>query len=701
MISGGQSFGLHWMGYGDREGPKVKFTRDRIWRVLQYLKPYWPYSAAVLGCIAVATALGIVPPLLIRMLIDTAIPQADGGLLNLLVLGMIAFPIGAGLIGVLQQYLNTMVGQSIMSDLRHQLFQHLQRQSLRFYTVTPTGQIMSRVTNDVAGVQNVVTGTLSTIVSNAITVLFTLIIIFVLHWQLALIAIITVPIILLPTRQVGRYRNQVSRETQEKQAEVTAYLQERLSISGYVLSRIFGRQRDELQWFGSLNRDLMKLHIRSAMVGRWFFMFVAVLATAGPALVYWYGGHQAIAGTLTLGTLIAFVAYLGNLYRPVGQLANIYVDLQGAMAVFDRIFEALDLVPDVQETRNATVLPAAKGRIVFEDVSFTYPAPPPGRDGNASGAPGDRLAIRSFGGYGGGGFQGGFAGGPQMGMGGRGERRGGRSWSNGPLGTVAPAGDDEDAAGTTPAAPLRPALSGVSFAIEPGQLAALVGPSGAGKTTVTYLIPRFYDPDQGRVTLDGHDLKDVTLDSLAAQIGIVTQESFLFHATIRENLLHARPDATEEQLVAACKAANIHDFIVSLPQGYDTVVGERGFRLSGGEKQRVSIARAILKDPRILILDEATSSLDSTSEALIQDALEPLMKGRTSVVIAHRLSTILAADKILVMDGGRLVEEGTHEQLLARGGVYATLYRIQFRQKGERPLRRVAGSKGQAAWGDD
>lgn len=683
-VGSGSSYGLYWMGYGDQQGPNTPVERGKLRRILRYLKPYWRHSLGVLACIAVGTLFGIGPPLLLRRLIDYAVPTGDAAAINWLVLGMIALPIAGGLIGVLQQYLNTMVGQAIMSDLRHQLFAHLQRQTLRFYTVTPTGQIMSRVTNDVAGVQNVVTGTLSSIAANAVTVLFTLIVIFALNWKLALLAVATIPTVLIPTRQVGRFRNQISRETQEKQGETTAYLQERLSISGYILGRIFGRQPDELARFRGLNRDLMGLQIKSAMVGRWFFMFVGILAAVGPALVYWYGGHQAINLDVTLGTVIAFVAYLGNLYRPMGQLANIYVDLQGALAVFDRIFEYLDLVPDVQERPGAVNLPPAQGRIVFERVRFAYPSPPPGRpvteansDFAGSGRSRDGVARGTWGrglGLGRasrGGYSSGYDGGWRE-----------RFWSDESV--PAPTG----AKAEQPAGPPRLALEDVSFTIEPGQLVALVGPSGAGKTTITYLVPRFYDPLAGRVLLDGYDLRDVTLGSLAAQIGVVTQESFLFHATIRENLLYAKPSATEAELIAACKAANIHDFIAQLPQDYDTVVGERGFRLSGGERQRVSIARAILKDPRILILDEATSSLDSTSEALIQAALEPLMKGRTSLVIAHRLSTILAADKILVLDKGRLVEEGAHEELLAGGGLYATLYRIQFRQRGERlPVR--------------
>jgi ATP-binding cassette subfamily B protein len=593
--------GMGRMGPGNADLPPGKLQLGNLGRIAAYLRPYVVHTVVIFLCIGAAAAIGLLPPLIIRAIIDQALPAHNGRLLNLLVLAMILVPFGSGLVGVLQNYFNTRVGQAIMYDLRNELFAHLQRMSLRFYVATQTGQIMSRVNNDVGAVQNAVTGTLVGIVTSTVTVVSTLAVIFALNAHLALLAVIILPAFVLPMRSVGRFRQRISKQTQQRQADLTAHMEERLSISGFILTRIFGRQADERRRFSAINRDLMALQIRQAMVGRWFFMLLAILSSVGPALIYWYGGRLVISGALTVGTVVAFVAYLGNLYRPVTSLANVYVDLRGALGVFDRIFEYLDMVPDVRDEPGATALPPVHGQVTFRDVTFTYP----GAD--------------------------------------------------------------------------RPAVDHVSFTVQPGQLVALVGPSGAGKTTVTTLVPRFYDPDTGTVEIDGTNVQRVTLDSLGAQIAMVTQETFLFHTTIMENLRYAKPGATEADVVAAARAANIPPFIASLPKGYETVVGERGYRLSGGEKQRLAIARALLKDPSILILDEATSALDSTSEALIQAALVPLMHGRTSMVIAHRLSTILSADMILVLDHGRLVEQGTHAQLLALDGLYASLYRQQFR----------------------
>ena len=630
---GGMSrgFGLGKIDYGDGKRPPVKLERERLRRVARYFAPYWRQWLVIFACIAVTAALGVLPPLCVRGVLDQSIPRQDYRLLNLLVGAIIVLNILTGLVGVLQNYLNARLGQSIMFDLRNDLFQHLQRMSLPFYTTTRAGEIVSRVNNDVAAVQNVATATLIAIVSNLLTVIATLIVIFSMSWQLAVLAIVAVPTLVVPTRLVGKARHRLSQQTQEKQADLLVFLQERLNIGGMLLTKIFGQAPADVATFSRHNREVMDLNVRQALVGRWLFMFLSVFSVTGPALVYWYGGSLAIQRQLSVGTIIAFVAYLTNLYRPLSQLANVYVDVQGAMAVFERIFEFLDLRPEVEDKQDARALPEAQGHIRFENVSFSYPAPITQE--------GDTPTI-------------GFA------------------------------------------------LRDVTFEMLPGERVALVGPSGAGKTTITYLLPRFLDPTEGRITLDGHDLRDVAQDRVRAHMGMVTQETFLFHSTVRENLLYARPGATEAEMIAAAKAAYIHDVIQNLPQGYDTLVGERAFRLSGGERQRLSIARALLKDPRILILDEATSSLDATSEYLIQQALETLLRGRTSLVIAHRLSTILGADKILVLERGRLVESGRHDDLLARGGLYATLYHQQLSRVVKQNLKNGAARKARKATGD-
>jgi ATP-binding cassette subfamily B protein len=612
-----RTFGLHRDASAGSDERPVQVTRARLRRVARYFTPYWLQWLAILLCIAATSGLGVLPPLCVRGILDNAIPDRDARLLHLLVGAIVGLTVASSLIGVVQNYLNARVGQGIMLDLRNQLYQHLQRQSLGFYTATRAGEIVSRLNNDVGAVQEVATGTVVSIASNFLTLVATLVVIFSMNPWLALLAITIVPTFYLPTRLVGRIRRRLSQETQEQQAELVAFMEERLNIGGMLLAKIFGQVEADADDFAQRNRGVMDLNVRQTMAGRWLFMCLAVFSVAGPAAIYLYGGHQAIRGELSIGTLIAFVAYLTNLYRPVGQLANVYVSLQGGLAVFERIFEYLDRRPDVMDTPNAVELTRVRGDIRLQHVSFEYPQPPhhPGDSG----------------------------------------------------------GDPE-----RPPTGGRPALQDVSFEIRAGERVALVGPSGAGKTTVTYLIPRFYDPTEGRLTLDDHDLREITQGSLRAQIGVVTQDTFLFHTSVRENLLYARPDATPEEIFAAARSANIHDFIAGLPDGYETVVGERGFRLSGGEKQRLAIARALLKDPQILILDEATSHLDSTSEHLIQRALETLLQGRTSVIIAHRLSTILNADKIVVLDRGRVVEVGSHSELLDNGGLYAALYRRQF-----------------------
>lgn len=646
-----------WWSYisHDPTQGKPRVDRKLLRRVLEYARPYWWMVLLILVAIVAISLIELLPPLILRQLIDTTLPDKDLQQLNLLALALLAIPVLSGLIDVGQRYLSARVGEGIIFDLRQQMYAHLNSMALRFFTHTKSGEIVSRFNNDVVGAQNAITGTIPNIVVNVVTVVSTLAIMISIDWRLTLLSVAVVPLFLLPAKRVANVLRGIRRQAMNANAEQSNIITETLGINGALLVKTFGRQQQEETRFRDVNAQVRDLGIRRALVGRWFFMGLSLAAAVGTALIYWVGGRLVISDVLTIGTIVAFAAYLTRLYGPISSLSNIQVEFAQSMVSFERVFEYLDKPIEIQDRPNALVLDQVAGRIRFQDVSFSYLADA------------DRLQIEAS--------QASLA------------KPGHTAPADQPL--VSPAarnGKDGDSPVAADAASLAPvatrtwALRNFTAEIEPGQLVALVGRSGAGKTTITYLLPRLYDVNEGAITVDGHDLRDVTQVSLAEQIGVVMQETYLFHDTIRKNLLYARPNASEAEMIAAAQAASIHDFIAKLPAGYDTVVGERGYRLSGGEKQRLAIARVILKDPRILILDEATSHLDSENEAMIQSALVPLFQGRTSVVIAHRLSTILAADTILVLDEGRLVESGSHDELLAQGGLYAHLYETQFRQ---------------------
>jgi ATP-binding cassette subfamily B protein len=672
--SAGRARGGGFVGFGGGpfgggfDGPPIPKERrgKTLRRIVAFFRPYRPQVAIVLVAILATSLIGLVNPYLLKLLIDEVIVGRHYERLNLYVGLMIALPIFSGLIGVGQSYLNNIIGQNVMQDLRNALYAHLQRMPLRFFTETRTGEIQSRLANDVGGVQAVVTDTASSVTSNLAIALSTMVAMFLIDWRLTVLSLGLLPFFMYLTYRVGKVRREVSGETQKSLAEISALTEETVSVSGMLLTKTFGQQASAIDRFRNLNRTLAGLQIRQAMVGRWFFMIIGTIFSITPAFVYWLAGYLAANGdptAPTAGSIVAFTTLQSRLFFPLGQLLNVQVEIQGSLALFDRIFEYLEMDPEIADAPDAVALDPAKvrGAVAFRHVTFHYPT---------EAVPSSR-AIQAL------------------------EAIDAESVAD----ATEPAERAETlAAGVAPPAePLVPpiaappiemlpqfALDDIDFEAEPGQLVALVGPSGSGKTTTTYLIPRLYDVDSGAVEIDDQDVRRLTLASLGEAIGFVTQETYLFHASVRDNLRYARPNATDAELEAATRAAAIHDRILELPDGYDTFVGERGYKLSGGEKQRIAIARVLLKDPRILILDEATSALDSVSERLIQAAVERLMEGRTTIAIAHRLSTILRADQILVYDRGRIVERGRHRELIARGGLYARLYREQF-ESGNRP----------------
>jgi ATP-binding cassette subfamily B protein len=629
-------------------------------RIAAFFRPYRLPVAFVLATIILTSFLGLINPYLLKLLIDEAIPRRDFGLLNLFVGLMIVVPIVSGVIGVGQTYLNNVIGQRVMQDLRNELYTHLQRMPLRFFTETRTGEIQSRLANDVGGVQAVVTDTASSVFSNLVITASTVIAMIVIDWRLTALSLGVLPFFMYLTYRVGKVRRSISTETQESLADVSAITEETLSVSGILLTKTFGQQEASVGRFRTANAKLAALQIRQNMVGRWFFMIVGTIFSITPAFVYWLAGVltiQADPTAPTIGDIVAFTTLQSRLFFPLGALLNVQVEVQGALALFDRIFEYLELDPEITDAADAVAVAPAdvRGRIRFRHVSFRYPASAPGalasirldetdRGDGTDGADGAETLGRMA------------EGGPDLA-----ERAA--------MELAVEEGEKDGAGDGVEARPF--ALEDIDFEVEPGQLVALVGPSGSGKTTTTYLLPRLYDVDEGAIEIDGLDVRRIRLASLGEIIGFVTQETYLFHASVRENLRYARPDATDREIQAACRIAAIHDRIRELPEGYETLVGERGYKLSGGEKQRIALARVLLKDPRILVLDEATSALDTVSERLIQTAIERVMRGRTTVAI-------LRADQILVYDRGHIVERGTHAELLERGGVYAKLYREQF-----------------------
>ncbi|MBO6165734.1 MAG: ABC transporter ATP-binding protein [Eubacterium sp.] len=590
----------------EEKAAQPKVTPELLKRVFSYIKPYWKQFTLVLICIALSSVMNLLPSIFTGKIIDDGLIGRNMKLLIIYIVASLGVTFGANLIGVGESYINTWIAQHITFDMRNQMFRHLQKMSQRFFTTSNQGDIITRMTSDIDGVESVITNTFKSILSNSITLIFALIAMFQKNWILALLGIAVIPLFVIPTRKAGKTRWTLTREAQDCNDEVNGILNETLSVSGQLLVKLFGKEEQEYERYEEVNRRMIKLHIKERMAGRWFFVVLTTVTSIGPMLLYLVGGilMMKFDSSITVGDITVLVALLGKTYMPVNSLLNIQVDWIRSMAMFTRIFEYFDMKVEIENPENAVLPVKASGEVEFSHVDFSY---------------------------------------------------------------------DEE----------RQILKDVSFKLESGHSIAIVGPSGSGKSTIINLIPRLYDVQSGSVTFDGTDVRKLDLTFLRKNVGVVSQETYLFNSTIRANLKYAKQDATDEELIEACKKANIYDFIEKQEKGFDTMVGNRGLKLSGGEKQRLSIARVLLKDPALLIFDEATSALDSISESKIQEAIDPIIKERTSILIAHRLSTILAADEILVVKDGEIVERGHHKELVELGGVYTELYNTQFRKTDE------------------
>jgi len=616
---------------------KAKVDRAALRRAWGFARAYRGHLIAYLATIVLAALIGTLPPLVFKALIDNALPPGhrDPGFVNWLFAAAVALAIAITGLNLVNRWLGSTIGEGLIYDLRVALYDHVQRMPIAFFTRTQTGALMSRLSNDVLGAQQTV-GTAASVMSDLFTLVFTLTVMLALSWKVTLLSLVVIPGFVLLDRRLARRLAALSRRRMALNADMSSTLTERFGVSGALLVKLFGRPATESKEFSDRAAKVRDSGVEHAILGRVYYGALALGGALGTAAVYWLGGHAVIDGSIMVGTLTALAAYVARLYSPLTDLASARVDLLTALVSFDRVFEVLDASRAIADKPGAAPLDAAgpvQGRIEVDDVWFRYPAP-------------SEVSIASLE----------AGGGPAEGL------------------------------STEPSDPI---LRGVSFVAEPGQIVALVGPSGAGKTTLTSLIPRLYDVTTGSVRIDGHDVRDVTLQSIADTIGVVSQDPHLFHDTVGANLRYVRSNATDAEVVAACKAARIHDVIAALPDGYETLVGERGYRMSGGEKQRLAIARVLLKRPAIVVLDEATAHLDSESEAHIQEALATALAGRTSIVIAHRLSTIAAADQILVLDAGRIVERGRHDALLAAGGLYQELYETQYARTS--PIPTAAG----------